>query len=367
MTSMLKVAIANSESMDQHGGISRVLRELMKRWDPAMMSGWAQLVTRKLPLASSYPIGIDMPRDANLIYLPRTGGTTALRHVTVPSVVTVHDVGFWDCPADKKALGWRQSMVFPHFRNLQHATRIITVSQFTATRLEALLPGLGGKIQVVPLGVSQVFRDWNQTPSQSLELVRTQFPQASGTPLLIYAGDDAPRKNLPLLLRVFREVKRRFPQAQLLKVGKAKAAADRHRTQETVRELGLIADRDVLFLDEVDDALLAALYAAADLFISASLYEGFGLPPLEAIAVGTPAVVTRRGAFPEILGNAATIVEPEGEPMTRAVLSLLNGAERWNSGDLRRFAARYSWDRAAQRYASIFYEALSTKAAVKEM
>src|SRR5207249_8318392 len=118
-------------------------------------------------------------------------------------------------------------------------------------------------------------------------------------PLLIYVGSEIPRKNMALLLRVFRQVKNRHPAARLLKVGGAGHPRWRAATLRLAGELNLQIGEDLLILDRIDDALLADAYRAADVFVSASLYEGFGLPALEALALGTPVVVTDCGAFPE--------------------------------------------------------------------
>lgn len=363
MKPSLKVAIVQSESLARHGGISRVLAELMNHWNQSILCGWAQLETRRLPIFRSYPIRMNIPRQANILYLPRTGGSTALKSVKIPGVVTVHDVGFWDCKEDVAALGWRKLMVLPHFKNLEYATRIITVSRFTAERLQVLLPYLEPKIRVVHLGVSRVFIDWDKSYRESLHLAAGAIPNLQGDPLIIYAGDDAPRKNLPLLLQVFREVKRVHPKAQLLKVGRAKLASDRTRTMGTCKVLGLVPNQDVLFLDDVPDPLLAALYRSADVFVSASMYEGFGLPPLEAMAVGTPSVVTDQGAFPEVVGGHAFIVQPTLRAMTRATLSAIaTPRPERKTADLKGYAGRFTWAKTAQQYTDVFLDALGTTA-----
>lgn len=362
MTFPFTVAITNSESLESPGGVSRVLRELLQRWQASVLYEVARFTSLPLPIVRDYPYGLKVPPGVNVVYLPRTGGAFALRQLGIPSVVTVHDVGFWDCPADVQALGWKRELILPHFRGLRYASLVAVDSEFTGARLKALIPDLASKIRVVHLGVSRVFSDWSMTREESLRAVRIYIPGICGSPLVIYAGDDAPRKNLPLLLRVFRQVKQAYPEAQLIKVGPAKLAQDRRRTLQTLRDLKLIVGQDVLFLDKVDDPLLAALYTACDVFVSASLYEGFGLPPIEAMATGTPAVVTNCGAFPEIVGGAAILAEPEEQSMSSAILSLLNQSSQSPSSDeLKRFARRYSWDKAAQQYLNLFYEVTKSR------
>ena len=358
MQSMLKVAMVNSESA-QHGGISRVVQELTTRWDLQILRCEAQLTSPSLPVVRSYPTRCHVPPGTDLVYLPRTSGTTALKRLGLPSVVTVHDVGFWDCEADARVLGWRKVLVIPDFKSLRWASRVVVDSHFTGARLGLLIPDIQDRIRVIHLGVSDVFLNWDWDRERSRKMAQSQFPELTGGPLLIYTGDDAPRKNLPVLLAAFRDVKRQHPSAQLIKVGRAKLAADRECTLQVLKALGLDAGRDVLFYGDIDDLALACLYRASDAFVSTSLYEGFGLPPLEALAVGTPAVVTNRGAFPEIVGNAAHVVEPTRDAITKAVLQVLRGnAGHTDSALLKSFARRYSWDRAAQQYMDVFQDAV---------
>ncbi len=358
MHSMLKVAMVNSESA-QHGGISRVVQELTARWDSHILRCEAQLTSPPFPVLRSYPNRCHVPPGTDVVYLPRIAGATALKQLDVPSVVTVHDVGFWDCETDAKVLGWRKALVLPNFKSLRWASRIVVDSQFTAGRLGLLVPSVQDRIRVVHLGVSEIFLEWNLDRERSRRIAQSQLPELSGHPLVIYAGDDAPRKNLPLLLAVFRDIKRHYPNAQLIKVGRAKLADDRERTLKILHALGLLPGRDVLFCDDVDDPTLACLYRASDTFVSTSLYEGFGLPPLEALAAGTPAVVTNRGAFPEIVGSAARVVEPTQDAVTKAVLDVLRGnAGHVDSALLKSFARQYSWDRAAQQYVDVFQDVM---------
>lgn len=356
MQSLLKVAMVNSEPETRHGGISRVVRELTSRWDTEILRCEARLTSPPIPVIRTLSVRCHVPQGTDVVYLPRTGGSMALRRVNIPSVVTVHDVGFWDCEADAKALGWRKAMVLPHFTSLRWASRVVVVSGFTAQRLGLLVPAVRDRIRVIHLGVSPVFLEWSANRQQSRRIARRHFAEMTGSPLLVYAGDDAPRKNLALLLSAFSGVKKLFPKAQLIKVGRAKLVGDRARTLRVAKDLGLMPGRDVLFYEDVDDLQLAALYGASDLFVSASLYEGFGLPPLEAMATGTPVVVTNRGAFPEIVGKAATVVEPTRDAVCAAILTALSSGQGPDSASLKDFARRFSWDDVARKYLDVFQE-----------
>ncbi len=172
-----------------------------------------------------------------------------------------------------------------------------------------------------------------------------------GRPLLIYTGTEITRKNMPLLLQVLGAVRVRYPDAQLLKAGHAGSGAARARTLALAHDMGLIPGKDVLFLDRLDDNLLAAAYRAADVFVTASLYEGFGLPALESMAAGTPVVVTDRGSMPEMVAGCGWTVEPHADAFAEAIGEAIeHGREpgRVARGVAR--AAQFAQSQIAERY-----------------
>ncbi|MCY0878503.1 MAG: glycosyltransferase family 1 protein [Firmicutes bacterium] len=361
----IRVGVLDTQPVDSHGGISRVLRELMEAWAPTMEVTRVAPKGSAWPLLRNYPTAVAGDGHLDVLYLPRAGGSTVLRKTRIPSVVTVHDVGFWDSPQDRRALGLRQVMVYPHFYALRHAHRIVTVSRFTEERLTTMLPGLHGRTAVIPWGISRAFVAWSGTRLAARVAAEAFLQRRLGTPLLIYVGDESPRKNMGLLLTAFRMAKSVFPKAQLIKVGQARSVQDQTRTRQLVSRLALKTPEDVLFLEGVDDARLAQLYAAADLFVSASLYEGFGLPALEALAVGTPALVTQCAAFPEIVGAVARLAEPTLEGFASAMMRALQhppGAAART--EAQRFVRnRYAWATAARAYRAIFSELVSARTA----
>ncbi len=350
------MAILKSESIEERGGIPRAVEELISHWNPTLDLSFVTPVTFSWPLLRNYPFSIRMREHPALLYLPKTGGSTVLRHRHIPSVVTVHDVGFWDCREDRMAPGPQQFMIYPHFYARRYAYRIVTVSEFTKSRLTAMMPVLSERIVVIPWGISRTFIEWRRSPRESRDLIEQCLRRPLSHPLIIYVGDDSLRKNLSLLLTVFRGVKSVFPQAQLFKVGSARRQQDRGRTLDELERLQLRPNDDVLFFETIDDDMLAALYCAADIFVSASLYEGFGLPPLEALAVGTPAVVTNRAAFPEVVGSVARLVTPTAPTMVRGVVEVLKSPPRAAVKEFIRSYVRekYSWDRTAHAYLHLF-------------
>jgi glycosyltransferase involved in cell wall biosynthesis len=184
-------------------------------------------------------------------------------------------------------------------------------------------------------------------------------------PYLLFVGSEHPRKNLPAMFRAIAALKRepRFRDLKLLKVGRAggREAPFRARTLEALRELGL--EGDAVFREGISDEELARCYSSAECLVLPSLYEGFGFPPLEAMACGCPVVVSNAGSLPEIAADAALVVEPSdaaglADALRRVVTEQATRRELVERG-LRR-AAQFSWERTARETMAVYAAVLAT-------
>jgi len=172
-------------------------------------------------------------------------------------------------------------------------------------------------------------------------------------PYLLFVGSEHPRKNFARLLRAFTRLKREreFKDLKLLKVGKAGGpeAEFRKHTLQVINELNILGD--VVFTDYVAEEDLPAYYSGAECFILPSLYEGFGFPPLEAMACGCPVIVSNVTSLPEIAGEAAIKVDPydinEIAGALRQVLTDVNLRQELISKGLER-AGQFSWEKTAR-------------------
>src|SRR5262249_29285808 len=178
-------------------------------------------------------------------------------------------------------------------------------------------------------------------------------------PYLLYVGTIEPRKNLLTLIRSYDKLVRTTPhKPQLVLAGGRGWLYDEVFKQ--VEELKL-ADM-VRFTGYVDDRDLPALYSAAHAFVYPSFYEGFGLPPLEAMACGTPVITSNTTSLPEVVGKAGQMHDPNDvEALTRAIVSLFDDTNTRNHfvrTGLEQ-AARFSWDRAARETQSLYDEVMA--------
>jgi glycosyltransferase involved in cell wall biosynthesis len=191
---------------------------------------------------------------------------------------------------------------------------------------------------VVPLG-------WDHADGRLSAPEPAETFRSPASPYLLTVGTLEPRKNLPLLLEAYRLLKARapdLPQA-LLVVGTG---------QEIFRHPGVKAGAGVYFPGYLTDGQLDECYRGADLFVYPSLYEGFGLPPLEAMARGVPTLAARAGALPEVTGGGAELFDPRSAGELAALLERYLRSPALRAGLAERGRARaaaFRWEAAGRR------------------
>jgi alpha-1,3-rhamnosyl/mannosyltransferase len=270
-----------------------------------------------------------------------------------PSVVTIHDIIGHRYP---QYLSWRGRLLFELTMRLaiMSASHVLTVSQSARADLMAAYGLRAERVTAVPWGVSRRFAP---QPDGRVAALRERY----GLPecYVLYLGANKPHKNLERLLRAWERLASERP---ALLAGWELVLAG-HRDPKHDADRRFVAERhlpQVRLLGDVDEAELPALYSGAALFAFVSFYEGFGLPPLEAMACGTPVLCAYASALPEVVGHAALAVDPFSISEIAEGLGRLigNSALRRQLGEqgLRR-AREFSWRRAAIRTLDV-YEAL---------
>ena len=277
-------------------------------------------------------------------------GALPLMDVGAPSVITVHDLAIY------RNAGWfpaRQPLstrwVVPS--SLRRADSVIAVSENTARDAEELFGVPRSRIAVVPHGVSAGLRPMS---SEELAPARERFHLPER--FVLFVGTIEPRKNLLTLLEAWAMMRDR---PDLVIVG------GWGWNYEPIRErIGRLGDR-VHHLDAVEPAHLPAIYNLARVLAHPAWYEGFGLPPLEAMACGTPVVVSNSSSLPEVVDGAGLVVPP-GDPdeWRKALEKVLGDADL--AADLRRRgilrAAEFSWRRSAEMTWQVIDETLNAPA-----
>jgi len=270
-----------------------------------------------------------------------------LRHT--PCVLTVHDLAFRLFPHCHKPLNYAfLNLAMPLF--IRRADSIIAVSHSTKQDLVGLYGIDPDRITVIYEAADHRF---HPQPMETIERIRRKYSLME--PFVLCVSTIEPRKNLTRLIEAWQLIvrKSRYPGIRLVIVGKRGWLYQPFFRR--LEELGL--DREVILLGHVPDGDLPALYSAATLFVFPSLYEGFGLPPLEAMACGVPVVCSSTSSLPEVAGNAALLVDPlDVEALAEAVERVLTDevlrAEMRERG--LRQAAKFSWEDTAWQTSKVY-------------
>jgi glycosyltransferase involved in cell wall biosynthesis len=247
-----------------------------------------------------------------------------------PTVVTLHDTQHRDLP-EFFGPARRSFRRIAYDRAARSAAAVVVTSEFVRERAVELLGLDPARIHVVPLAIDhEVFRLGDEAPE----------------PMILYPARPWPHKNHARLFEAFASLRATRPQLRLVLTG---GGLDRlEPLPEGVESLGAVPAEH-----------LASLYRRAACLVYPSLYEGFGLPVLEAMACGCPVAASNAGAIPEVAGDAAVLFDPtDGEAMAAAILEADERREELRQLGLAR-AARYTWEDNARRHEDVYRAAAS--------
>jgi glycosyltransferase involved in cell wall biosynthesis len=272
-----------------------------------------------------------------------------------PFVVTIHDcihLRFPEYLPNRLAYVYARTLMRSSARRSQ---RVLTVSQASKQDILHYLKIPASKVEVIYNAID----DRLATPPRADEVAKVRERYQLTAPFILYTGNIKPHKNVDRLIEAYAILRRRgIDQAKLLVIG------DEISKYPNLRRLvhRFQLHQHVRFLGFVPDATLAALYRLASAFVFPSLYEGFGFPPLEAMAAGTPVVTSNVSSLPEVVGDAAVLIDPLdagaiadamarvlNDPALRATL-IARGHDRVKA---------FSWERSAARVREVYAELVS--------
>jgi len=270
-----------------------------------------------------------------------------------PTVLTVHDLTVQLFPE-----------VHPRVRRLAHSMlpllcrrsrHIIADSFNTKADLMRLFDIPEERVDVIHLAVGEEFRPIED----EAELARVRRRYGLPNSFLLFVGSVEPRKNLPALMQAVAALQNEgFPQKLVIAGDGSEGFMQELRL--TARALGLKPGRDVIFTGFVEDADLPALYSSSDLFVFPSIYEGFGLPPLEAMACGVPVLLPENSSFTEYYRDCSLMVDlSRPGAMTEAIRSMLQNTSLCRhlvKEGLER-ARQRGWDRVADETLEVYRRA----------
>jgi glycosyltransferase involved in cell wall biosynthesis len=264
------------------------------------------------------------------------------------TILTVHDLAFLLFPecADQRLRAYLEQVV-P--RSVARANYIIADSENTKNDLVCLLDANPDRVSVIPGGVDPHFQP---APQEAIEDVQRAYGLVH--PYVLGVGVIEPRKNFPRLIEAFTRFRRNMDEPYQLVIAGGKGWL----SDETYREAERSAyATDIRFPGYVPDARLPALYTGARAFAYPSLYEGFGLPVLEAMACGTPVVCANTSSLPEFAGDAALLVPPEDPGAIASALERVCREDGLGNQLRRRGCERardYTWERSAELLIALY-------------
>lgn len=285
------------------------------------------------------------------------------RSLPCPYVMTVHDV-LDHMYRTRGRSGFRRSLYFQMTRQvLRGASRIFAVSRFTKMELEKLFGISSGRVQTVYNAIDERFLHGHANDSDRQFLAeRYQV----NYPFLLYAGRISPQKNLVRIIEAFSSLKAelekedKYTDLKLIIIGDE--LSKHPDLRRTVIRSGV--QNDVRFLGFVPIDTLRIFYDVAKVFVFPSLYEGFGLPPLEAMAHGTPVLTSNTSSLPEVVGSAAVLVNPENIfEIRRGLQRILLDQPLRSKLKQRGYeqVQKFSWDSSARQVLTAYEEIAQRK------
>jgi len=265
-------------------------------------------------------------------------------------IVTIHDLILTKFPSVRATT---LNPIIYKFKNLAYkfiiksalrrSEKIIAVSEFTKKDIIEQFGVKNEKIVVTHEGVSEKLKQAEKEDDKEV-LFRYNIHR----PFFFYAGNAYPHKNLEGLIKIYPKIKEKFRDLQLVFVGSE---------DYFYKRLKKDASEDIIFTDYISDKELAALYRNALFYIFPSLYEGFGLPPLEAMANGCPVVSSDRSSMPEILGDAALYFNSDKEEEIIEAIEKIVNSENLKKELIQKGyeqIKKYSWEECARKTLEIY-------------
>ena len=299
--------------------------------------------------------------DCDLVHIPNLFSIP--RGLPCPYVMTVHDMLEHMSRAREQSGFWRSLHFQLTGRVLMKAARIFAVSNFTKNEIEKLFGIPSEQIEVVYNAIDERFLHGHASAADR-QLIANRYQVTY--PFLLYAGRVSAHKNVVRMIEAFSALKTELekegalPNLKLIIIGDDLSGNPDLR--RTVVRSGV--KNDVRFLGFVPIEVLRIFYDEAKIFVFPSLYEGFGLPPLEAMAHGTPVVTSNVSSLPEVVGNAAVLVNPENVfEIMRALHRVLldQGLREKLKERSYQQAAKFSWEKSVCRILDVYRQVCAMK------
>ena len=329
----MTVLIVTSEK----SGLDKYTQEIAKRLDVKKVES-----RRYLSLIEAYRLSRIVQGLSDIVHLPNQNFARYALFLKNPFIVTVHDLVRFCFGFSRETISERILLKLD-IRGIKRASHIIAISQNTRNDLIKYLTIPDDRISVIYNGVDHsIFKPYD------VKLL--------DKPYILYIGSERPRKNLDRLFAAFAKLKGEFPELKLVKVG-TPGRSEKYR-RDTMKKLGSLGiTKDIIFIDHMPELELAYYYSSATLLAYPSFYEGFGLPPLEAMACGCPVITSNTSSLPEVVGEAGIMVNPyDTNSLVEAMRQVLTNSELRDNMVRKGLeqAKKFSWEKAARETLEVY-------------
>lgn len=287
----------------------------------------------------SLPLRLYIKKDIDVFFSP---AHYAPRFCPVPTVVTVHDLSYIYFPGDFLKKDLYQLRNWTHY-SIHNAAKVIAVSKTTKNDIMKSYQIKEDRISVIYNGYEK------ESKIRNLE---SKIEKHTKNPYILYVGTLQPRKNIITLIQAFSKFRETNPKFRLIVAGKKGWLFE--SIFDLVSELGL--NNDVYFTDYVTDQQLAFLYKNAFCFVLPSLYEGFGIPILEAMSFGCPVLSSFASSLPEVGGDACLYFDPQNSGELVEKLELIKNDSKLKNSLIQKGKKRvkeFSWKKCAEETLSV--------------
>lgn len=274
--------------------------------------------------------------NGKVAYFSPSFSSPPIVNKNVRMFITIHDIMHIEFYKSMKNKLYYSTLVKYY---IKRANKIFTVSYYSKERILKYYPLARDKVEVVYPGLD--FSTFSKLDQENKKKYSDEF-KFLPTKFFLFIGNNKPHKNFSYAYKLFKELKKYYPEHKL------------------ITNVGFnFKDKEVLFLEKINDRLLNYLYNTCEAFIYPSLYEGFGLPPLEALACGAKVISSTLASLPEVLGNFAIYIDVT-KPAEENAKIIAENLTKWNLyyQDVKRFLERYDWRQCSEKIFKYIFDTL---------
>lgn len=272
-------------------------------------------------------------------------------NMKTPFITTIHDLSFYKYPETFSYGSMKIKQILTP-KSIKRADKIIAVSESTKRDIVRLFPEADEKIRVIYQAVTGFNRVENRN-----EVKQVTSKYGITGQYILGVGTIEPRKNLKSLIKAFKQVHKKFKDIKLVLVGKKGWLYDEFFSQLDKDDL----KDNIIYTGYVEQEDLKYIYSGAECFIYPSLYEGFGLPPLEAMSCGVPVIVSNSSSLPEVVGKAGILVNPlDIDEITQSIINVLSNINLKNKlidAGLEQ-SKQFNWNNSIEKIVDVYNEIL---------